>query len=56
MLSEERNRIIAERANYEDWNILSMERRASMGINTETRAEVQLKWLLEDESEEIIEH
>lgn len=47
----EAEKIIFDVANYEDWNILTMERRAAMELRTEPRQEGQLAWLLEDMDE-----
>ena len=48
MEPSESEKIIWEVAQYEDWNVLSMERRAALGLRTEARPEGQLKWLLEE--------
>ena len=57
MEDSEATKDIYETSNYEDWNVLSMERRAALGIRTEPRIQSQLEWMLEevDESEYLIE-
>jgi hypothetical protein len=46
-ISEAEN-VIFEVANYEDWSVLSLERRAALNLRTEPRPAGQLRWLLED--------
>ena len=38
-------------SNYEDWNILSCERRIALGLRPEMRTQAQLQYILEKEED-----
>jgi len=38
-------------ANYEDWNVLSIERRIELGLRPEMRTQAQLQYILEEEED-----
>jgi len=51
MEQNDSERFIFDVANYEDWNVLSCERRISLGLRPEMRTQAQLQYILEKEED-----
>lgn len=43
--------LIFDAANYEDWNVLSCERRIALGLRPEIRTQHQLQYMLEEDED-----
>jgi len=51
MLQSETDSLIYEAANYEDWNLISGERRVAFNLSQEMKTQHQLQYILEEEED-----